>query len=90
MDSQVGDAMKPIAVVGMACRFPDDATCPSAFYDMLANSRSAWSEVPKNRFNVDSYYHPSNTRIGSTNTKGAHWVKQDPAVFDAPVITSPP
>ena len=80
------DRMKPIAVVGMACRFPDDATSPSAFYDMLANGRSAWSEVPKNRFNIDAYYHPSNNRIGSTNARGAHWMKQDPAVFDAPVI----
>ena len=81
----VEDATKPVAVVGMACRFPDDATSPSAFYDLLANGRSAWSEVPQNRFNIDSYYHPSNNRIGTTNTRGAHWMREDPAVFDAPV-----
>ena len=80
-----GGATKPVAVVGMACRFPDDATSPSAFYDLLANGRSAWSEVPKNRFNIDSYYHPSNNRIGTTNARGAHWMKEDPALFDAPV-----
>lgn len=79
------DMVKPVAVVGMACRFPDDATSPDAFYDMLSSGRSAWSEVPANRFKIDSYYHPSGERVGTTQARGAHWMKEDPALFDAPV-----
>ena len=79
------DAIAPVAVVGMACRFPDDATYPAAFYEMLAKGRSAWSEVPKNRYSIDAYYHPSSDRIGTTTARGAHWMKEDPALFDAPV-----
>lgn len=79
------DLSTPVAIVGMACRFPGDATSPQAFYDMLANGRSAWGEVPKNRYNIDSYWHPNKERIGTTSARGAHWMKEDPAVFDAPV-----
>lgn len=79
------DNVTPVAIVGMACRFPDDATSPQAFYEMLASGRSAWGEVPKNRYNIDSYWHPNKERIGTTSARGAHWMKEDPAVFDAPV-----
>lgn len=84
------DMVKPVAVVGMACRFPDDATSPDAFYEMLANGRAAWSEVPENRFKIDSYYHPNGGRVGTTQARGAHWMKEDPALFDAPVSSFSP
>ncbi|KAI1124687.1 putative polyketide synthase [Nemania abortiva] len=80
--------MMPVAVVGMACRFPGDATSPAAFYDMLVNGRSAWSEVPKNRYNIDAYWHPSKDRVGTTTARGAHWMKEDPALFDASILVS--
>ncbi len=85
--SQAEDKTIPVAVIGMACRYPGDATSPAAFSDMLRNGRSAWSEVPKERYNIDAYYHPSNDRIGTTNAKGAHWLKEDPALFDAPFFS---
>ena len=65
------DKSVPIAIVGYACRFPGDATSPTAFYEMLAKGRSAWSEVPANRYNVDAYWHPSADRIGTTTARGA-------------------
>lgn len=64
------DKSIPIAVVGYACRFPDDATSPYALYEMLAKGRDAWSEAPPNRYNLDAYWHPSADRIGTTVSRG--------------------
>lgn len=51
------DKVEPIAVIGLALRFPQDATSPEAFWQMLMEGRSAMTEVPKERFNIDAFYH---------------------------------
>lgn len=50
------DKLEPIAVIGLALRFPQDATSPEAFWQMLMDGRSAMTEVPKDRFNIDAFY----------------------------------
>jgi len=66
------DKQDPIAVVGMSCRFPGDADTPQGFWGLLSRGESAWSKVPKSRFNVDSYYHPSAEREGSVSYPFIH------------------
>lgn len=56
---------KPIAIIGIAFRGPGDARDPEAFYRMLVEGRSARSEIPKDRYNVDAFYHPDPERLGS-------------------------
>ncbi|KAL4792644.1 polyketide synthase [Aspergillus venezuelensis] len=74
----------PIAIVGMGCRFPGDATSPEKLFELCLNARSAWSQVPEDRWNKDAFYHPDGKRIGTTNVRGGHFLKQDIAHFDAP------
>ncbi len=57
-----GDQTVPIAVIGLSLQFPGDATSPEAFWRMLAEAKSARTEIPKDRFNVDAFYHPDPTR----------------------------
>ncbi len=76
-----------IAVIGMGCRFPGDAKSPSEFYQMLLEKRSGWNEVPKDRFNVESFWHPSYERHGSIVCKGGHFMKDDVGLFDAPFFS---
>lgn len=45
---------EPIAIVGMACRFPGGAQDPSLFWSLLCDGFDGISEVPKDRWNVDS------------------------------------
>ena len=40
------DGVIPIAVIGMGCRFPGDASSPEKLWDMLASGRNGWSKIP--------------------------------------------
>ncbi|KAL8660348.1 MAG: hypothetical protein Q9202_006619 [Teloschistes flavicans] len=80
---KIMDFHKPKKRTGLACRFAGDATCPSKFWELLKDGRSAHSSST-DRFNVDAFYHPKgNIRQNVLPTKGGHFLKQDPYVFDA-------
>ena len=49
-----GDEIEPIAIIGMACRFPRDADTVESFWNMLINARTGHKKVPPDRFNADS------------------------------------
>ncbi|KAL9103462.1 MAG: hypothetical protein Q9163_001490 [Psora crenata] len=76
-----------IAVIGMGCRFPGDGKSPAEFYEMLLKKRSGWTEVPKDRFNVNSFWHPSYERHGAIVCKGGHFMRDDVGLFDAPFFS---
>ncbi|WP_051407570.1 type I polyketide synthase [Nocardia sp. CNY236] len=59
---------EPIAVVGMACRFPG-ADGLHAFWTLLRDGGDAISEVPSDRWDADALYDPEGRRPGAMNTK---------------------
>ncbi|KAL0937741.1 polyketide synthase (beta-ketoacyl synthase domain-containing protein) [Colletotrichum truncatum] len=75
--------MEDIAIIGMACRFPGEATSPERLWQMMVDKKSAWSEFPKDRLNINGYYHPSGDRQGSISFRGAHFIQEDVTAFDA-------
>ena len=84
------DKLEPIAVIGYSCRFPQDAYNPQKFWELLSNARCTSTPVPKDRFNVESFYHPDPARVNSYNIKGGHFLKEDPGFFDAPFFNMSP
>lgn len=54
-----------IAIIGLSCRFPGDASSTEAFFDMLLKGRDAWSNVPSTRFNAKGFNHANRDRPGS-------------------------
>ncbi len=46
---------EPIAIVGMACRFPG-ANSPEEFWKLLASGTDAITEVPRSRWNIDDVF----------------------------------
>lgn len=79
-----GDAPKRMAIIGMACRLPGQVSTADEFWDLCSRGRSAWSPIPKSRFNADAFYHPHQDRPGSLNPVGAHFLHEDVGLFDAP------
>ncbi|KAL2821358.1 hypothetical protein BDW59DRAFT_164238 [Aspergillus cavernicola] len=77
----------PIAIVGMSFRFPGDVNNQQKLWELCAERRSAWSEIPKGRFNGDGFLHPSREHLGTFNAKGGHFLAEDVAAFDAPFFS---
>ncbi|KAH6697431.1 phenolpthiocerol synthesis polyketide synthase ppsA [Plectosphaerella plurivora] len=75
--------MENIAIIGMSCRFPGAASSIDGFWRMLKEGQSAWSEFPADRLNINGFYHPDGHRQGSIHFKGAHFLRNNLASFDA-------
>lgn len=59
------DIIEPIAVIGLSLKFPQEAKSSESFWGMLVEGRSAMTDVPNDRFNIDAFYHPDNSRPGT-------------------------
>jgi acyl transferase domain-containing protein len=69
----------PIAVVGIDCRFPG-APDKEAFWRLLMDGVVTDTEVPSQRWDVDTFYRPDGV-TGSMNTRRAHFI-DDVDAFD--------
>ncbi|WP_019548500.1 type I polyketide synthase [Streptomyces sulphureus] len=56
---------EPIAVVGMSCRFPQDADTPDRFWSMLSDGIDATSPFPAERGDFAPYYDPDPSTPGT-------------------------
>lgn len=81
--SNRGIPPQPIAIIGMACRLPAGFTDVENLWTALASGQSGWSPHPQNRLLPDAYYHPNPDKKGTYDQKGAHYVQEDLARFDA-------
>jgi acyl transferase domain-containing protein/acyl carrier protein/SAM-dependent methyltransferase/NAD(P)-dependent dehydrogenase (short-subunit alcohol dehydrogenase family) len=75
---------QPIAVVGLACRFPG-APDPGAFWELLLSGRSAIRGITPDRWNIEAWYDPDPKQPGKMNARAAGLLqsidKFDPGFF---------
>ncbi|KAL5338179.1 ketoacyl-synt-domain-containing protein [Aspergillus crustosus] len=81
---------EPIAIVGTGCRFPGGSSSPDRLWDLLRNPRNVASRVPKDRFNIDAFYHKNNSQHGATNVAESYFLDEDIKAFDAPFFNISP
>jgi acyl transferase domain-containing protein/acyl carrier protein len=76
-------AGEPIAIVGMACRYPGGANSPRALWELLRDGVDAISAFPEDRgWDVDGIYDPDPEAAGTCDTREGGFV-DDVAGFDA-------
>ena len=68
-DRLMNDKTEPVAVIGYSLKFPQDAISSEAFWQMLIEGRSARTDIPKERFNMDAFHHPDVRRHDSVCAK---------------------
>ncbi len=76
--------MEPIAIIGIGCRFPG-AKDPESFWQLLRNGVDAIAEVPKERWDIDTFYDPEPGTPGKMSTRWGGFLDQvdqfDPSFF---------
>jgi hypothetical protein len=60
--TQDSEKLKPLAIVGLDLKFPQDAVSSEALWEMLIEKKCAMTEYPKDRLEIDSFYHPDSNR----------------------------
>jgi acyl transferase domain-containing protein/acyl-CoA synthetase (AMP-forming)/AMP-acid ligase II len=79
---------EPIAVIGMACRFPG-ASDIDAYWNLLREGCDAIGPIPADRWNADAYYDADPHTPGRMYTREGGFVK-DALEFDAPFFDLSP
>ncbi|KAF3904083.1 hypothetical protein ABW20_dc0102273 [Dactylellina cionopaga] len=73
---------EPIAIVGLACRLPGDASSGSKFWELLVNDQSGQCDFPPNRLNGKGFYKSKGDLAGSFNMTGGYFIHDDIRAFE--------
>lgn len=65
VDSLRQQRHEPLAIVGMACRFPGGVVDPPSFWSLLEEGREGIIKIPPERWDIDALFHPDPTHAGS-------------------------
>ena len=77
-------ADEPIAIIGVACRFPGSPD-PDAYWQVLSGGIDAIREIPEDRFDIDQFYDPDQQTPGKIYTRSGGYLDRvdefDPEFF---------
>lgn len=85
VDALEAGAREPIAIIGMACRFPGGADTPELFWEFLCAGGDAIVETPKERWDTEALFDPDPDAPGKLTSRFGGFLSQidgfDPTVF---------
>lgn len=81
-------AQKPVAICGLALRLPGKIRTPQQLWEFLLSKGDARSKVPESRYNVASFYDPSN-KPASVPTEYGYFLDEDLGALDTSFFSMP-
>ncbi len=82
--------VEPIVITGFSFKLPQGAEDETSFWQVLEEARNLMTPWPESRANVAAFYDgsdPNSARPNTLYSKGAHFIREDPAAFDAPFFS---
>ena len=73
---------KPIAIVGIGCRFPGASSSPQKFWNMLINQTDAIVDVPEDRWDMKRFYDDNDDRPGKMRAQQGGFLHEKIQEFD--------
>ncbi|KAI1293954.1 BcPKS5, polyketide synthase [Xylaria venustula] len=73
---------EPIAVIGMACRFPGGADSPSKLWELTQSPPNLSKRIPADRFDVTGFSHQNGSHHGASDASHAYFIEEDVHKFD--------
>ena len=76
LESMEEERNEPIAIVGLACRFPGDASSVQGYAKLLFENGNAVADIPPSRFDVAPIFNPDPDVPGKTYCRSAGLVRE--------------
>jgi hypothetical protein len=71
----LGPSTDPTVITGLAFRFPGAKSLPQ-LWDNVVTRKDLQQKIPKDRFNVDAFYHPLGTNKGTVRIQSINQFDQ--------------
>lgn len=84
-----GPQQSKLAIVGMSCRLPGGANDPEQFWNLMVNRRDVHTQVPADRFDLQTHFDASGKTPNTTQTPFGNFIDR-PGFFDAAFFNMSP